>query len=172
MKSGRFCHIRLVFASFIAYGHVGETNPNTEHLLPRTHPVVYPLTIQQQDDMKAVEEYAAIMKPHSGRSVWAGSCFDGKAANDCLSRLGRLARSAPDTATKAAFEALADQIAGYQLRFLLPHGAGRKLLMLCEFVFGAYGIMSGHVWCGIFIVIALTSSPRIAGEVAGIRDLL
>lgn len=112
------------------------------------------------------------MKLHAGRSIWAGPVFDGKTANDFLTRLNRLAGNAPDQATRKGFEGLADQMAGYQLRFLLPYGPGRKLVMVCLLSCGLYAIASGHFSGWLLIASSLTFSPRIVGEMAMILGKL
>jgi hypothetical protein len=86
------------------------------------------------------------MRVHNGRSRWRGPFFDGNTVNDFIRRLERLAEHAPDANAQRTFKDLADQVAGLQLSYFLPHGFGRKLMqpdcgnglcsenrMVCEF---------------------------------------
>src|SRR5205085_8334110 len=119
------------------------------------------LSAQQEEDLRVVVGYAAIMRNHANRSRWAGPYFDGKTSDDFIERLTRLAKDAPDSNRRASFEKLADQVAGLQLSFFLPYRTGRKILMFSLLVLALYGALTGQLWYTAFLIPTLAFSPRV-----------
>jgi hypothetical protein len=96
---------------------------------------------------------------------FGSSPVDPKLSNELIRTLDLLANDpAANQATKENLSSLRGEIAGYQLSFWLPRGAGRKTLMLLAVI---VAVVSAVIWNQLWLlmfILAATFSPRIVGE--------